>query len=257
MRSRFRVSLGGVHMDTLADELMILDVAYPQLQPVIEQSRNAELDGYDAGDEYLQKNTVTVTFIMRIYDPAKRNAAVQKVNAWAQAGGTLKVSDRTGQQLMDVRCERYAAVTSALKWTDKLTLVFATTGIPFWQSETEKKLTLSGTGPKGTLKMDGNTRSALVTVEATAQSPVTAFQVTIGSDKIQLKNISIGTGKILRIDYIKRRYLRIRIDGKSAIDKMTADSADLLRAACGADTAVSFTADAKMTVSMTARGMWI
>ena len=124
MISRYRVSLGGVQLDSLDDNLMILDVSYPAMRPEFTDNRVAGLDGIDATEDYFRGGTVTVTFELHIYDIAKRNAACQKVNEWAQAGGTLVVNERKGQQLRDVRCERYANIQSARNWTDPLTIVF-------------------------------------------------------------------------------------------------------------------------------------
>ena len=88
MRSRYRISVGGVQLDTLDDDLLILDIQHSEPDFAISENRNANEDGYDFQTEYFKKTTVTVTFELHIYDVAQRNAVCQKVNAWARTGGT-------------------------------------------------------------------------------------------------------------------------------------------------------------------------
>ena len=257
MISRYQVALGGVQMDSLDKNLMILDVSYPSVKPAVDENRIADLDGYDWTDEYFDRGTVTISFELHIYDIAKRNAACQKINAWAQNGGTLVVNERKGQQLRNVRCERYANIASARNWTDPLTIVFATTYVPYWQSEEKSVLALSGSGGSGALEVDGNTKDALVSVTATAKAAVTSFEITVGDTLIRLKNFSLASGKKLVIDYVRSRYLRIRADGKSIMGELQPESTDVLSAPCGKSTAVSFKAGNKMDVTVEARGLWL
>ena len=257
MRSRYRISVGGVHMDSLDDNLLILDISCSPPDFKVNQNRSAGIDGYEYGSEYLEKQTVTVSFELHIYDIAKRNEACQKVNAWARAGGTLTINDRKDQRLVYTRCEKYASIESARNWTDPLTIVFSTTYVPYWQSTTAKTINISGKSAKGTLKMDGNIGNALVSVTATANGSITSFQITAGDSKIKLTGLSLASGKQLVIDYQKGRILRIRADGKSVMGNMDASSSDLLTVPCGANTAINISADNKMTVAVSARGLWV
>ena len=258
MRSRYRISVGGVHMDTLDDNLMILDISHSPMKRVIAESRAANLNGIDYADTpYLDKTTVTVTFELHIYDIAKRNAACQKVNEWAAAGGTLLSNDRSGQQLRDVVCERFASIASARNWTDPLTVIFATTWNPHWRSGSLKTLALSGKTPKGTLKMDGNLGETPVTVEATAKANVTSFKITVGSTNVELKGLTMKNGSVLKIDHQRGRYLRVRVDDKSVMSLLQPNSSDMLTAKCGENVAVSISANGKVAATISARGEWL
>ena len=256
MTSRYEVTLAGVKMSTLDKNLLILDVNYPIPEYEVDEYTIANLDGYDISDTKLKKRLVTVSFELHIYDTAKRNEALQKVNAWAQTGGTMRINDRKNQYLT-VRCEQYASLESVRDWTAPLTLTFATVAIPYWQSDTQKALTVSGSSASGTLKMDGNTSEALVSVEVTANVAITAFEVTVGSTKIVLKDISVAKNKQLIIDYRSSRFLRIRADGKSILTKLDPSSTDNLRAKCGTNVSVSMKASGKVTAKFTARGLWL
>lgn len=255
MIGRYRVALGETQMDSLDDNLLILDVQYPPLRINRQTAETAGLDGLEVSHESLQQRTVVVTFELHIYDIAKRNAACQKINDWAAAGGILRTNDREGQYLQ-VACDQFAEIQSAKNWTKPLTLIFGTRENPYWISETQKTVTLAGKSAKGNISMDGNVKSAKVSVTATAQETVKSFQVTVGDTKIKITGISLSAGQKLIIDYQKDRYLRIRAAGKDAMSKMDASSSDLLLAPCGQKTAVGFTAGGRMTVVFNAKGMW-
>jgi hypothetical protein len=258
MISRYRVSLGGVQMDSLDSNLRILDVGYSAPDEHITASRVANLDGFSYNNKYTEKQAVTITFELHIYSIADRNEACQKVNAWAAAGGNLTVNERDGQFLYNVRCEQYATIASARNWTDPLTITFSTTSIPYWISSTAKTLTLTGTAEAGTLVMDGNIGNALVSATITASSnTVTSLQVTAGSTSITLSGLSLAATKSLVIDYINGRYLRIRQDGVDAMSKMTAGSSDVLCIPCNATSYLEVIADNAVTTVFTVRGRWL
>lgn len=276
MRSRYRVSLGGVQLDSIDENLLILDISHSSSGEQITQSKVSGLDGYDVGDAYIEKTIVTVTFELHIYNPMERNYVCQLVNKWAEAGGTLATSDRyiitgiavdkktgkksystEGQRLFQTRCEKYADIESARNWTDPLTIVFATTSEPHWCSQNTKTLTLTGKSAKGTLKLDGNIGNAPVYATVTAKAAVSSFQITVGSTMLKLTGLNLTTNGTLEIDYVRTRYLRIRADGKSVMSKLDPSSNDRLLAPCGEKTAVSITANAKVSVVITARGRWL
>lgn len=257
MKSRYVVNLGGVSMASLDDRLLILDVSNPPIEKQDRTNSSANLNGYDVTETSYVRQTVTVTFELHIYDIAERNEVCQKVNAWAQDGGSLYINDRPDQRLTVV-CDQFASIESARNWTDPLTIVFSTSANPFWWSSKASTLTITGKKPSGTLKVDGNTGNALVSVTATAKAAVTAVQVTVGSTSVKVTGISLATGKKLTITYLRGRYLRILADGKSVMANLDPNgSTDNLSAKCGASTAVSASASNSMTFEFTARGCWL
>lgn len=269
MVGRYRISLNGVEMDSLfpanpssaepVDEqkLAILDIGYssPEKTPIT--YRVANLDGYDYNAPYFEKQTVTVTFELHAYDTAERNSLCQLINNWAKAGGVLRTSDRPGQQLRDVRCEQFASVASVRNWTDPFTLVFSTTYNPYWQSEDEKTLTIAGAYASGSLAIDGNISESLVTATITAEGAVNALQINVGTTSLRLTGLSLANGGKLIIDYVKGRYLRIRQNGASAMDKLQASSSDVLSIPCGTTKNVTITATSRVVAVITARGLWL
>ena len=257
MIGRYRISLNGVEMDSLDEEsLLILDIGYPVASATPMTNRTANLDGYDYDTPYLEKQLVSVTFELHAYDTAQRNALCQLVNNWASAGGVLRTSDRAGQQLRNVRCEQFASIESSRNWTDPLTLVFATTYNPYWQSEEVKTLTLAGTYATGSFSVDGNVSDSLININITANADVNALQVNVGDKTLKLTGLSLNNNGKLIIDYVKERYLRIRQNGSSVMNKLNPSSSDVLSIPCGTSKNITITASGRVTAVITARGMW-
>lgn len=257
MKSRYEVTLGGKKLSSVNKNLLILDVQYGQPETSQQEYQIANLDGLDLGRKVYKRRTVTVTFELHIYGTAERNAACQAVTEWAMAGGTLRTSDRAGQYLT-VECTQFPQINSVRGWTEPLTVVFSTVGIPFWRADTQKTLTINGKTAKGTLKMDGNAGKTLVSATITAKAALTSIQITVGSSTIKLTGISLAANKNLVIDYRNARYIRIRADGVSVLSKVDPKaSTDVLEAACGASNSVTITASANITATITARGLYL
>lgn len=259
MRTRYRIAVGGTWLDSIDKNLVILDIAYSAPDFQITQNKVANLYGYDIGTTYFEKQTVTVSFELHIYDIKERNEVCQAVNKWASAGGVLITNDREGQRLLDVRCEKYASIESARNWTDPLTLVFATTYNPFWQSTEQKTAVLetTGTSKSKALSMDGNYGEALLSVDFTAKAVIANVKIACGDTMLWLKGLGLKNNDILTIDYVHRRILRIRVNGKSVMSKLDPTSSDRLTIPCGEKTTVKIVASNKFTATVKARGMWL
>lgn len=256
MTSRYRVRLGNIQLDSLNKNILILDVAYSPFEKTVNKYATANLDGYDIQKTYIAQQKVTVTFELRIYNIAERNKVLQQINLWASAGGSLYVNDRDNQYL-SVVCDEYAVLNSVRNWTDPLTLVFVTKHVPHWLSSKISTVTVSGKSGKGTLKLDGNIDSSLISVTITANESISSLQVVVGDTKLVLKKLSVASGKQIIIDYINARYLRIRADGKSVLSSLQPESTDVLSAKCGTSTAVSISANNKITAVFSGRGKWL
>lgn len=256
MTSRYRVSLDGVQMDSLNKNILILDVSYSKVNKAVQQFTTANLDGYDIHDISYDRQTVTVTFELRVYDIAQRNEILQSINRWASSEHVLRTNDRKNQNLTVV-CEEFAVVGSVRNWLDPLTLVFVSKQNPFWISDTAKTVTVSGKNAKSTLKMDGNIKSSLVSVDITTVDAVTSLKLIVGDTNLEFKKLSVAKNKKIIVDYLNNRYLRVRADGKSVLNKMQSSSTDNLMAVCGANTSVSVVSDGRVTAVFSGKGMWL
>ena len=244
-------------MDSLDSNLAILDVQFSEPKRNDTTQRVANLPGYTVSDTYVEDLTVTITFELHIYNIADRNAACQKVNAWAANGGTLTTNERPGQYLQNVRCVKFANINSSKNWTDPLTIVFSTTNSPYFRSNQQKTLTLTGKNTSGNLVLDGNTSESLVSVTATAAQTVKSIQFTVGSTTLKLTGLNIPASKQIIVDYTGNRILRIRGNGSSIMARLDPSSSDNLLAKCGASTKVSVVSDGKVTAVFAGRGCWL
>ena len=257
MTSRYRVSLGGVQLDSLDKNILIRDVSYSPVTRRDTTFETANLNGFDTSASVYEGQNVTVQFEIHIYDTASRNAVCQKINQWANTRGSLVVNDRSGQYLPSVVCVQYASLKSVKNWTDPISIVFSTERIPFWQSNTEKAVNIYGTNVKGTLKMDGNIAYSLVTVNVTAVEPFSSLQLTVGNMFLKLKGLSVSVGSKLVVDYVNNRYMRIRVNGSSVMTKLDPSSSDDLRANCGANVSVGVISNGRVNAEFRGRGCWL
>lgn len=266
MRSRYRIQVGGVHLDTLDDNLLILDIQHSALQREIRTQTTANLGGLLVSNTYDAQTRVTVTFELHIYDIAKRNAACQKVAEWAAKGGSLYTNDRSGQYLRNVVCEQFPTIASVRNWTDPLTVVFTSTVTPYWLSSSTKTRSITGKNVSGTLTLDGNVGESLVNVTVTARERFTSLQLTAGSTTLKLSGLDVAVGKVVYVDYVNSRYLRIRVgtmtsgtftSESSLLTKLDPASSDNLLAKCNASTTVKVVANGKVTAEFVGRGQWL
>ena len=266
MRSRYRISVGGVQLDTLDDNLLILDIKYSGLQRDIKTQQTANLGGMVVSDAYDACNRVTVMFELHIYDTAKRNEACQKIAKWAATGGTLVTNDRPGQFLRNVVCEQFPAVNSVRNWTDPLTVDFMSTVVPYWISTNDDTRLLTGKNVSGTFTLGGNVDSALIGVTVTALERFTTLQLTAGDTMLKLTGLDVAVNKQILVDYVNYRYLRVRMrtprgttytDYVSVLSKLDPSSSDNLRVACGSSTKVAVLANGKVSAEFSGRGYWL
>lgn len=258
MITRYRISLDNVQLDSLDENIVIQDIGYSPISFRDKNRTSADLDGFDIDETYYESQTVTVSLQLRIYDTAKRNKAVQKINEWAKGMKTLQVNDREGQYLYAVKCQQFASVSSVRNWLDPLTLVFTTGYVPFWISSSAKTVTVVGKNNKGTLKMEGNAdKPSLVSVTVTAEEAVSSIQLTVGDTMLKLTGLSVAIGQQIIIDYIRNRYLRVRANGASVLNKLDKSSSDRLMAKCGENVTVNVVASGRVSAVFSGRGLWL
>lgn len=270
MITRYRISLNGTQLDQLLvndygqNALVITNVGCvkPSFDRTVETP--ASRDGGIVTKTYRGKATVIVSFMLRIYDVAQRNAACQRIKTWAAAGGYIRINDRNNQTLYNAVCDEYPEIDSARDWTEILTMSFSSYVFPYWQDTNQTAFSGTGTNITGTLKAPGNAPKAYVTVEITPQSGTLAeVEISVGSTKIKVSGMSITTSGKLVIDYDARMNIRIRrLVGStytSYLEKRTTDSTDELLAVPGASSSVSIktTNSIRVKADLKVRGAWI
>ena len=254
MISRHEAVLNGIALSSVSPLIYITDISYPA--PSIQTSvyTVAKRHGGRIRRRYIDKNSVVISMMIRAYDVRQRQEICNAVGKWAKAGGILETRDRVGQRLRCV-CDSFPTVTSALRWTDPVTVTLSAYEQPFWEELYPSKLTLTGTSESGVLHVPGNADEALIEVKITAGASLSSITMTAGSKSMTLSGLSIASGGVITISYDDEMIQSIKTGSTSLLSKRT--GADDLLAECGGNTNISISASASVTAEFSARGLWI
>lgn len=253
MISRYSVSLNGVDLASLDDNLLIMDISDSDPGYNHETFTRGNRQGARVYKNYKEKAGVEITFALRHYDIAARQEACQRVIQWARDGGVLRTNDRPGQFLRCI-CESLPSVASALKWTDSLRISFAAYEVPYWQSEEYTSVSMTGKAGSGSITIPGSAPQTMMEVSITANATLNSITLQVGSTTMKLTGMGISKDKVITISYTEDEILRIMVNKTSLLNKRT--GSDDLIAACGKPVNVFFTADANCSVTFSARGRW-
>ena len=253
MISRYEVELNGGKLSEVDERILILDVNYQGPNHTWQSYANGGKDGGMRYGRYKGKSGLSISFAIRAYDIAERQAVCQSVCTWARDGGVLRVNDRP-EQILRCECDQLPYVASVMKWTDPLTVVFGAYNVPYWQQENVDSDVLSGTSASGALYVTGNAPEAVVSATVTAQATLKRIVLTVGDTSMTISGVSVAKGRSMILSYTDDGILQITYNGSSVLAYRT--GADDLIAKCGMNNNVSFTADAQCRVEFTARGLW-
>lgn len=254
MRSRYEVWLNDVALSSLDPDIYVADIAYQAAPRTYEKSKLAGRDGAYSGRGYMESNGVIVSFAVRKYSTQERMRAVQAVCAWCSGGGWLKASDRILQR-MYVRCTELPTVTSAMRWTENLSVEFTAFDYPYWQDTVAQTHVLDA-GDEETMSVV-TALPAAVEATVTAAAAVTEIEIDVGDTGFVFTGLEMTAGDTLEISYTDEHHiLQVRSGNTSLLDKRTAQSSDDLIAVHGAN-AVSFTADGNATCTLRVKGVYV
>lgn len=253
MISRYEATLNGVALSEIDDSILVLDINYAGPQIKTNTYTSARRQGARVYRRYFGKSTVTISFEIHKYNTQARMNVCNAIQQWAKDGGVLVTSDRDGQRLRCV-CDTYPVITSAMKWTEALSVTFSAYAIPFWEESTPVTLTLNGTEESDTMTVPGCVEEALVEVEVTPSGTLTDLDLTVNGRTLSLSGISVS-GDTISIDYDENMIQSIRAGWTSLLDART--GVDDLLAVCGEQNEFSFTANVPCSVIFSVRGLWL
>ena len=253
MMTRYRVWLDGLGLHDLDPCLIITDVCESAPRMQLKTAARAQGDGLVRTRRTRQSLSVTVRFLIREYDPMRRQGVMQKLHAWAQ-GHCLTFSHRPGQELL-VTLDAFPTVTSALKWTEELSITFTAYALPYWRSVEPATLT---TNASAAMMVEGTApfAPADVTVTTGGSGTTTAITVQTGSHAITLQRLSLAPGATVVFSYDDQGVLHITSGGASLLSRRTADSADDLLMIPGQSNTVSCSGDQPLTATFAVKGVW-
>ena len=264
MKGLFEATLDGVAFSSIAPELILVDIhedaprmdtvsSSMPLRPGMLRTRNVR-----------QSLSVTLRYVVRTQDVARRAAVHDLVTAWALRGGRLTINSRPGKELAVV-LDTPPSLGSSLKWTEEVALAFTAYAWPYWQSATPPSVSAALAAHNGAYVLHdvltvGGSLDALCTMTVYGLGgDLNSLRVAVGDTYFQLEGLGLPAGGVLMIGYSEERLLHITPigveDTASRLHCRTAESSDDLMAPPG-EVPISVEADAPCTVRVTAKEMW-
>lgn len=254
MISRYEAYLNGVALSTISADILITDVEYSAPSIRTDVFSVAKRHGARIYRRYVDKTSVTISFAIRNYDTRARQMICGNVAKWAKNGGILKVNDRDGQRLRCV-CENPPSISSALRWTDTMRIVFSAYALPFWEENIPSALQLTGTSATGVLYVPGNVDGAMMEASIKANAALSSVTIGVNGQTLTLSGLSVASGNTIKISYDDNMIMSIKQGNTSLLNKRT--GVDDLIVNCGERNIVTLTASASVTADLTARGLWL
>lgn len=254
MITRYRVSLNHESLDALAQEIMILDVAYTSTVYALQATALAARHGQLVHSRTIPTAGVSVTFEIHTQNIARRQEVCEMVRRWAMRGGEMRVNSRPHEYLRVV-CDTPPVIPSDLKWTGKITIVFTAYECVFWEQDEAWSVSVPA-GESGTMIVPGSAEETPVSVKVVNGSgqTVNSLTVTAGDTVFSFADLALADGETLDIGYDEHGFLYIRAGSASKMDERTPESSDELTIRQRESAALSVTADAEVTATFTARG---
>lgn len=254
MKSRYHAFLNNIPLESVSNDILILDVQYSAPAFNDNTFNVAKRNGARFVDRIYETNQVSISFEIHTPSIQKRQEICNAVVLWAKNGGILETNDRVGKFLQCV-CTGFPVIESARDWTKPLKVTFTAYAYPFWQEKEPSKLILTGSSQSGTLYVPGNVDGALVDVGIVANASLSSVSMTVNGRTMTLSGMSIATNQYIHISYDENAIQSIKVGDVSLLNKRS--GVDDLLAKCGEKNDVSISASASVTATFRAKGMWI
>lgn len=258
MVTRYNATLNAKSLSDVDPSIIILDIGYSGPMWYKVTGTRARRHGLRVYNKIAQHNSVTIEFEIHEQDTMRRQEVLRRVQRWARDGGKLRTSDRPAQQL-DVECEIMPAITSALRWTEKLQITFSAYDLPFWADINPTVKTVSTGDANGTMYVGGTADRTFVSAEVTNTGTTTINTLTISAadTAFSFEGLGLAAGQKLSVGYDEGMNLYIRIGNESRMSKRTADSSDDLSIPCSAWSSVGITTTGTASATFSARGLYL
>ncbi len=267
MQLKHRVALDDVQLDSVDDRIMISKIETGDGKENIQlASLWGEVAGSRVTSMHRDSLDITVKFRIRLKkrDMKEREEVIEKVNAWAFAGGWLTTNYKTNRRIRVFRAQA-ATAGDPWEWTKEYAVVFRACGVPYWQEEepnSVQKLNVSSASL--VMGVNGSEKTVLeADFKNTSGNTCNTFMIGVANTNISMSFSSLGlaNGETLVIDHDdngKRCNLRLRIRStggsyRSVMNKRTALSSDDLTISPGTRT-VSFAAQTTGQITVRCRG---
>ena len=264
MQLRHRVALNGVELDSIDPRIMIQRIETGDGKENINTVSLMGGSGSRVTSIHRDSLDITVKFTIRLRktEMADRETVIEKVNAWAFAGGWLTTNYKENRRIRVFRAQA-AGAGDPWEWTKEYALVFRACGVPYWQEEEPASATVENVSSANiSLSVAGSEKSVLeAEFRNTSGSTVSTLTISTGEASMTFSDLGLANGETLVIDHNdngKRNYLRIRIRSsggtyRSAMSKRSAGSGNELTISPGSRT-VTLTAGGAGTAKVSCSG---
>ena len=262
MQLKRRVSLNSVQLDEIDNRILITGVDEAAGKETISAVSVNGRPGQRITNMHRDTLDVTVKFAMMIRndDMAGRSELLEKVNAWANRVGYLRLNYRPGRRLQ-VLLAQAPGEGDLFNWSNEFTIVFRAYRVPYWEDE-DLTTAVSGTAKSGSFPIDvpGNTETvAGFKVENMSGQPIATVNLKIGESEMTFTQDSmIPANSYLLIDHPGDSYglfyIRARVGSSSKLRYRT--GANDFYVSPGANT-VTFSASRAVRVTADVRGRYL
>lgn len=257
MVSRHEVWLNGYPLSTISSKIRLTDISYAFSGLDSDTVQRSNTSGKLALSRRYDVSKVTVSLLVLEYSTLKRTEIVQHIARWAMQGGKLSCGDRP-QQFLTVVCKNPPVVGSVQNWTDRLTIVFETEGLPFWQDDNYMKWEFSGSSVTGKIidtgLIDGYPEIELKSTSGT----ITTLNFFVNNTEMHFSGLSIPAGQTFLLTHDPLTWvLKVTANGGSVYSTRTAESSDELRSKAGTMNDFIITANTTLSGVVRIRGLYI
>lgn len=223
-----RVALDGVQLDEIDDRIMIHRVETGDGRPSI-STVGFPGDGSRVTNISRASLDIVVKFYIRLKKRRmeEREELLEKINAWACAGGKLTVNTKS-ERFIQVFMAQGAVAGDPWEWTKEYQIVFRACGVPYWQQLNPNTVMRQNvTTGSIVIGVGGSAQTALdVIFKNTSQSAISTFSISTGESALSFTGLALAAGETLVIDHKdngKKNVLRIGILNTAGVRRSVMD----------------------------------
>ena len=261
-----RVALNGMQLDEVDERIVISAVEPGEANENITSTESAA--GYGSRITSGRRGMLDIIVKFRILEKGHsvagetaRALVLEKVNAWAAAGGVLTTNYKAGRQL-NVVLAQAPGEGSLWDYTHEYQITFRAYAVPYWEDSTESTQVIGTDDDSGSesFTVGGSAEAQIdAEIENTSGTTLTSVTLNVSGKFMYFTGLAVADGEKLVIDHVNG-LIRIRTtSGTSYADAMacrTAASVDDLTAAPGARACV-YSADQDCTVTVKWRNRYL
>lgn len=248
------VWLDGIGLQSLDPSIVVVDVQEKVPKTEVESHNLPTSEGLLVTKNRRVSLSVVVQFAIIEQNIRRREDVLQKVRSWASQGKYLKMTHKEEKRLR-VYVDSLPTLSSVNKYTGTLSVTFIAYYPPYWELDCVDKLTLSGSSGNGSFYIRGDDLNVLVDASIKPNGSLSDLTLKVGRSSITLTGFSVN--QEVTFSHVNDRWLAIKAGDVDLLPYRTPDSSDDLITSSGCRTDVSFSANCNVSITVSARGLWM